>query len=352
MSTIVIPTLRTPRLLLRAFREEDLGDYAAMLGNPEVVRHLGDGRPRDLGATWMAMARGIGQWGLRGYGMFAVQTLEGAFVGHVGVLHPAHFEEPEIAYALTPGMQGRGFATEAAQAVRVWAARTRGILSPVSYIRAENRASIAVATRLGAVREGEVELAGAPALRFRHVAPADAAPVIAGAALIEMPTLHTKRLRIRGFTEGDFPALCAIHADAEVMRYLGDGLPRGADATWGNMAMSLGGFGLRSTGYLAVTEAATGVLVGRAGVIDTPDWPGPELGYTFARAAWGKGYATEAAGAIRDWAWRALKPRSLESYVKVGNVASGLVAAKLGAVMEGVFDFEGKACERWVHARP
>jgi RimJ/RimL family protein N-acetyltransferase len=352
MSTIAIPTLRTARLTLPAFREADLAEYAAMLGDPAMVRFLGDGKPRTVAATWAAMARALGQWGLRGYGLFAVVAPDGRLAGHAGILHPHVWPEPELAYAIAPAFQGLGFATEACQAVRAWAWHARGIGSLVSFIRPANAASIAVVRKLGAHLEATLELVGAPALRFRHGAPPGEMPAFAAPTLIETPALHTPRLRLRAFTAGDFAPLSAIHADAEVMRYLGDGKPRDPAATWANMALWLGGWGMRGDGYLAVTDAATGALLGRAGVLDIYDWPEPEIGYTLRRESWGQGLAVEAAGAIRDWAWAALRPASLVSFVKLGNAASANVARKLGARMTGVITLEDRPTERWEYQRP
>ncbi len=353
MSTIAIPTLHTARLTLRAFREADWDAYAAMFADPEVVRYLGDGQVRDRDASWAAMARAVGQWAMRGYGLFAVEAPDGGLAGHAGFLQPHPWREPEVAYTIVPKYQGQGFATEAASAVRAWGAMARGILHPVSFIRPANTPSVNVARKLGAREEATLTLTlmGGPALRFRHASPPGEMPALGAPTLIETPTLHTERLRLRAFTAGDFAPLCAIQADAEVMRYLGGGVPRDAALTWTNMVFWSGGWGLRGTSYLAVTDQETGALIGRCGVIDAPGWPEPELGYTIARAAWGQGYATEAAGAARDWALRVLRPASLYSYVKLGNASSANVARKLGAVLEGVFEFEGKPTERWAFAR-
>ncbi len=351
MSNIAIPTLRTARLTLRAFREADLPAYAAMMGDPEVVKHLGTGQPRDTAATWAMMARAIGQWGMHGYGLFAVEAPDGRFAGHAGLLQPHPWREPEIAYSIAPAFQGHGFATEACLAVYAWAARARGILHPVSFIRPNNAASLMVARKLGAREEATVSMMDAPALRLRHGPPPEEMPAMAAASLIDLPVLHSKRLRLRPLSAGDFAPMCAIHADPEVMRYLGDGGTRDGAVTWANMTLWLGAYGLGGCGYLAVTDGESGALLGRAGVLDTYDWPEPEIGYTLAQAAWGQGFAAEAAGLVRDWAWRARPGKTLVSYVKVGNAASGNVARKLGAVMTGVIGFEGKPTERWEYRR-
>lgn len=166
----MIPTLHTENLTLRAFRETDLPAYAALFANPDFTKHLGTGATRGEDEVWALMARHLGQWALRGHGLFAVEH-QGRFAGHAGILQPHPWPEPEIAYSIAPEFQGRGFATEAARAARAWAAAARGILRPVSFIRPANHASIAVARKLGATVEAELQLMGGTALRFRHTAP-------------------------------------------------------------------------------------------------------------------------------------------------------------------------------------
>ncbi|MGZ3620705.1 MAG: GNAT family N-acetyltransferase, partial [Candidatus Binataceae bacterium] len=50
--------------------------------------------------------------------------------------------------------------------------------------------------------------------------------------MISIPVLETPRLLLRQFQPSDFDALAALHADPEVMRYLGDGKPKGRAETW------------------------------------------------------------------------------------------------------------------------
>jgi RimJ/RimL family protein N-acetyltransferase len=51
----------------------------------------------------------------------------------------------------------------------------------------------------------------------------------------------------------------------------------------------LGHWSLLGYGMWALEDKASGVLVGRAGFIDPPGWPGFELGWLLARPHWGKG---------------------------------------------------------------
>lgn len=350
MSEITIPTLRTPRLTLRGFTAADLPAYAAMMADPAVTRFLGTGETRSRAETWESMARALGLWALRGHGLFAVEHA-GRFAGHCGLLQPLHWPQPELAYALAPEFHGKGLATEAAQAVRAWAAGQQ-ITDLFSYIRPENAASIALARRLGATREADAELMGLTAQVWRHGPPPTSPAAPAAASVTQVETLSTDRLILRRFERTDFEPLCAIHADAETMRHLGDGKPRDPVLTGQQMAMWTGGFALGTGGLRAIIRRSDGALIGRCGINGQPAWPEPEIAYTLARAAWGQGYASEAAAAVRDWAWRSLAPDTLVSFVKVGNTASARVAARLGATLTGVFEFEGKPTERWEYPRP
>jgi len=160
MTTLIeIPTLRTPRLVLRAFRAADLDGLAALNADAEVRHFLYAGRALTREECWMQMAWAVGQWGLRGYGFFAVEA-DGIFAGRIGVLHPLDWPEPELAYALDAPFRGRGLATEAVAAVRDWAFARFGFTRMASFILPANARSAGVATRLGAVKEGTIALRG------------------------------------------------------------------------------------------------------------------------------------------------------------------------------------------------
>ena len=65
-----IPTLTTDRLVLRGLRASDWDDYATMNADPEVRRWL-SGTLLSREQAWEQMATFLGQWALRGYGVFA-----------------------------------------------------------------------------------------------------------------------------------------------------------------------------------------------------------------------------------------------------------------------------------------
>ena len=87
-TTFEIPTLRTERLVLRAFRPSDLDAWAAMEADPDVRRYRGN-NPRTRNEVWRAMEVSLGQWALRGYGLFALELASNTtFAGFAGICPP------------------------------------------------------------------------------------------------------------------------------------------------------------------------------------------------------------------------------------------------------------------------
>ena len=143
------------------------------------------------------------------------------------------------------------------------------------------------------------------------------------------PTLETERLLLRPLEQDDLDDVAAMLADPEVVRYLGQEPNRREDA-WRSMAMFLGHGVLRGWTNNAVVEKATGRFVGRCGLWQPENWPGLEVGWTFARSAWGHGYATEAGAAWRDWAFANLDLEQLISVIHRDNARSIAVAERIG----------------------
>lgn len=166
-----IATLHTERLLLRAFRSEDLDAFAAMSADPEVMRFIGPGDTIDRNATWRAMAGFNGHWSLRGFGMWAIERAgDGAFIGRAGLHHPPYWPDLEAGWVLARAAWGQGYAREAAAAALAWARRELPAQRLVSYIRPGNDRSVALALALGATREGDADLLGTPVQVYVHEA--------------------------------------------------------------------------------------------------------------------------------------------------------------------------------------
>jgi RimJ/RimL family protein N-acetyltransferase len=145
-----------------------------------------------------------------------------------------------------------------------------------------------------------------------------------------MFTLETDRLIGRMLRVSDFDAYAEMCADAECMRYIGDGQPLARPMSWRNLAMMVGHWSLRGYGLWAVEERASGILVGRIGFWNPEGWPGFELGWMLRRSFWGRGYATEGARSAMHFAFTHLKQLQVISLIHPENAASIRVAERLG----------------------
>lgn len=167
--------IQSERLRLRQWRDSDLHEYARFFSDPEQARFVG-GVCNDYEA-WRRMAVVAGHWSLKGFGLWAVETLADAhFVGCVGIQRPQGWPESELGYWIAAAEQHRGYATEAALRARRFAYEELRLATLVSYIDPANRPSIRVAERLGATLEKTIELLDfGPHLVYRHPPPATAA---------------------------------------------------------------------------------------------------------------------------------------------------------------------------------
>lgn len=157
-----------------------------------------------------------------------------------------------------------------------------------------------------------------------------------------MTLLETDRLRLRRFDRNDSAALAPLFGDAGVMRF-GDGVQTEAWVRhW--IEQVIHGYEAKGYGPLAVVEKETASLIGYCGLFDFADINGRpeiELGYRLIKQAWGVGYATEAATAVRDYALSELGIKRLVSLIDPANSASIAVARKLGMVYEADVMLEG-----------
>jgi len=146
------------------------------------------------------------------------------------------------------------------------------------------------------------------------------------------PTLETERLRLRPYAAdgSDLDALQAVLGDPVSMRWYPAPFDRAATARW--VDRQLERYVADGTGLLAVEERATGEVIGDCGP-SFQDVDGEsllELGWHIRRDRQGRGFATEAGAACRDWAFAELQPAFLISLIRPENIGSWRVAEKLG----------------------
>jgi RimJ/RimL family protein N-acetyltransferase len=168
--------------------------------------------------------------------------------------------------------------------------------------------------------------------------------------------LTTERLSLRPPREDDLADLAGLYGDPEVMRYIGSGGPWTPQRTALALKRWMSFWSDDGFGMFVVTRLDDGGLVGDVGLLawNPETWtPGSrarigatavvEIGWTLTREAWGQGYATEAATAVRDWARDELGLERLISLIQPRNAASIRVAEKLGARYEHDVVVSGQA---------
>ncbi len=142
--------------------------------------------------------------------------------------------------------------------------------------------------------------------------------------------LETERLYLREMDQSDFASLCGMLQDEETM-YAYEGAFSDAEAQeWLDRQVARyrrWGFGL-----WAVIRREDGEMVGQCGLTMQP-WKGEEvleIGYLFCRRHWHRGYATEAALACKEYAFRVLGAEEVCSIIRDTNLPSQRVAARCG----------------------
>ena len=186
--------------------------------------------------------------------------------------------------------------------------------------------------------------------------------------------LESARLVLRRITPDDLPFFTRIHALPKVAQYLyPGGRPRSHQETAAFLQSIFESYERLALGYLAVLRKEDGALIGRCGLMDLVveqaapaheirrGWFGREeapagvaltfeceLGYTFDPAVWGQGFATEAAGCVRDYARDVLRRSYAISAILPQNARSRRVAERSGARAAGQMEVVGLTWDRYV----
>jgi RimJ/RimL family protein N-acetyltransferase len=185
-------------------------------------------------------------------------------------------------------------------------------------------------------------------------------------------SIESERLYLRRLDHTDLEYFISIHSDPDVARYIGAGNPRPRSETEQWFQDILESYSNANLGQLTVIRKSDGARIGRCGLSDAAvektaeqgqlrkGWFFsaqvpigtdvdllPELGYTFGRDHWGKGYASEAAGIVYEYAQSQLIYPTIMSVIHADNKGSRAVAAKYGVQYIDSVELAGRPFERY-----
>lgn len=158
--------IRTDRLLLRTPTLEDWPGFALLMTS-DRAQYMGG--PFSRGSAWGVFCHGIALWHLFGVGNLSIELRETKqCLGQIEINQGPRFPEPELGWQISGEAEGKGYAFEAAVAMRDWAFRERGLKTLVSYIDPGNTRSIRLAERLGATLDAQAPKQDPDDLVYRH----------------------------------------------------------------------------------------------------------------------------------------------------------------------------------------
>jgi ribosomal-protein-alanine N-acetyltransferase len=171
---------------------------------------------------------------------------------------------------------------------------------------------------------------------------------------LSTPTLRTARLRLRPFSAADTDAIFALQSNPRVLRYW-DSPPWKERARADRFIAACQQMEQEGTGVrLAIERAGDGAFIGWCCLMQwNPDYRSATIGYCLDEAAWGQGFATEAAGALLQWAFDTLDLNRVQAETDTRNAASSRVLEKLGFLREGTQRedciVDGEVSDTWVY---
>lgn len=171
------------------------------------------------------------------------------------------------------------------------------------------------------------------------------------------PRLETPRLVLRAHRLEDFSPMAAMWGDPEVTRFI-LGPPASPETTWARLMRYAGHWQMLGFGYWAVECRETGAYFGDVGLadwhraFDPPEAFLPEAGWVLARAAHGRGLATEAMAAVLAWADARPGMERICAIFDPAHVRSLAVARRLGFGADRLSRYNGNATLRLERVRP
>ena len=142
--------------------------------------------------------------------------------------------------------------------------------------------------------------------------------------------IETERLILREMNEGDYDALYAVLADSDIMQHYPYTFDEARVRGW--ISRNIERYRIFGFGLWAVCLKETGEMIGDCGL--TMQMIGnsikPEIGYHIRKDCQRRGYAKEAASAVRDWTFNNTPFNMIYSYMKHTNTPSAMTALSYG----------------------
>lgn len=153
------PTLRTERLILRPWRDDDLEPFAALNADPEVMEFFPSLLTREQSDALAERIRS--HFAREAFGLWAVEIPGVApFIGFTGLQRPSFMPGVEVGWRLARRYWGAGYATEAARAAVAWGFAHLDLPEIIAMVVPDNVRSQRVMAKLGMVRD--------PSADFEH----------------------------------------------------------------------------------------------------------------------------------------------------------------------------------------
>ena len=162
--------IETERLLLEHFTEDDAPFVLNILNTPGWLQFIGDRNVKTLEvAQQYTRDKLIGGYAKFGFGMYVVRLKENnEAIGMCGLVKRDHLEHADIGYAFLPEYTGKGYALEAAIAVKQFANQTLGLNPLLAIVTPANSSSIKLLEKLNFVFERKISQNGEELMLFRQ----------------------------------------------------------------------------------------------------------------------------------------------------------------------------------------
>src|SRR4029079_2941111 len=143
--------LETERLLLRQLSTEDAEFILELLNEPSFIHNIGDRGIRTIDVANSYLLNGpVASYAKNGFGLYLVQLKEtNESIGMCGLIKRDTLEDVDIGYAFLPRFWSKGYAVEAAQAVKEYAKNVVGLNRLVAIVDPENAGSMRVLEKIG-----------------------------------------------------------------------------------------------------------------------------------------------------------------------------------------------------------